>query len=113
MQLIKLSMAFAILLLALNSKAQTKTWVYDSANNSGSSIKITEGEYGVSDVFLSLRENSKWNKTKILSIDTSQEYIKVKSDESGASYQLYIDWNNDKLTMVETGNTETIFWLRK
>jgi hypothetical protein len=96
---------------ATHHETQAKVWLYDAADNSGALIKITEGEYGVADVYFWESENGTWKKLKIMSIDINQEYIKVKST-AGIVYELFIDWKDDKIILVDANKKEVAYWHR-
>ncbi|PHR17135.1 MAG: hypothetical protein COA38_21210 [Fluviicola sp.] len=87
--------------------------IYASSNNSKDRIKIIEGEYGISRIYFLRQKDAHWMKTDILSIDTIQEYLKVKLTDTNEIFELFIEWNSDKMTVVDTHKKKVIYWLKK
>lgn len=114
---LKITFSFLLLFALFSARAngadtQSKVWLFDAADNSGELIKITEGDYGVADVYFWAKSKNTWQKSSILSIDINQEYIKVKSAD-GLVYELYVDWNDDKVVLVDADKNKTAYWHRK
>lgn len=87
--------------------------IFLAADNSNNSIKTIEGKYGLSDVFFLSQKDNKWIPAEILSIDTIQEYLKLKINGSSDILELFIDWTNGKITVVNNNNTKVIYWLKE
>lgn len=99
-----------------NSVSQDKIEVikiYVSGNNSNTRIKITESKYGISDIYFQRKNDTHWMSTDIIDIDTIQEYLKVKLTETNEVFELFIEWNSDKMTTIDSQKRKVIYWLKK
>lgn len=110
-----LLMLFMGITLLSNSNAQTTTWKFDAADNSGFMIQVktTGSEQSVSEVNLGKKGDAAWTETEIMHIDDYETYIRVKSKASGRVYELSFDWYNGKAIMTKPEGSETIYWLRQ
>ena len=84
--------------------------MYTAGTNTNDRIKIVEGGYGISEVFFFRSTDTCWVKANILSIDTIQEYLKVELIGTNEIFELFIEWNNDKMTAVDSEKRKVIYW---
>lgn len=89
------------------------TLIFNAADQGPTSVKINKGKHGVYEVYLRLNKDMDWIPTEILFIDTIQEYVKVKSVQNGKLFELFIDWFNNKLTLVFPDGNKVIHNLVK
>ena len=110
-----LMMLFMGITLFSNSNAQTTTWKFDAADNSGWMIQVKTigSEQSVSEVNLGKKGDAAWTKTEIHHIDDYETYIRVKSQGSGRTYELDFDWYAGKVIMTKPEGTKVTYWLRK
>lgn len=85
--------------------------VFKPSNNSDNRIKIVEGEFGISEVYFFRNRDKSWVLTDIISIDTIQEYLKVQPLGTKEIFELFVDWDNDKMVVVNNQNDKVIYWL--
>ncbi|MFK7784524.1 MAG: hypothetical protein AB8B56_05405 [Crocinitomicaceae bacterium] len=93
-------------------KAETVK-IYSAGTNTNDRIKIVEGEHGISNIYFFRQKDTAWKNTTILSIDTIQEYLKVKLVGTNETFELFIEWNNDKMTTVDSKQRKVIYWRTK
>ncbi len=110
-----LLMLFMGIALFNNSNAQTTSWTFDAADNSGYmvQVKTTGRDHAVSSVNLGKKGDANWTKTEVQHIDEYDTYIRVKSLGSGRVYELEFSWYDDKLVMIMPEGTKRTYWLRK
>lgn len=110
-----LLMLFMGIALFSNSNAQTTTWKFDAADNSGFMIQVktTGMEHEVSSINLGKKGDAAWTKTEVQHIDDYDTYIRVKSTASGRVYELHFDWYDGKAVMTKPDGTKRTYWLRK
>lgn len=87
--------------------------VYTSGKNTDNRIKIVEGAYGIDRIYFQRKRKTQWIKAEILSIDTIQEYVKVKLVGTNEVFELFIDWNTHKMTIADAHEQKVIYWLEK
>lgn len=87
--------------------------IYTAGTNTKDRIKVVEGEYGISNIYFFRKRDTRWMKAHILSIDTIQEYLKVKIIGTDETFELFIEWNNDKMTTIDSKQKKVIYWLTK
>ncbi|MFK7784525.1 MAG: hypothetical protein AB8B56_05410 [Crocinitomicaceae bacterium] len=110
-----LLMLFMGIALFNNSNAQTTSWVFDAADNSGFMIQVktTGRDHAVSAVNLAKKGAANWTNTEVQHIDDYDEYIRVKSIETGRVYELHFDWYDGKVVMTKPEGTKRTYWLRE
>lgn len=114
---IKLIALFTLLLgfgMFNKGYAQTTTWLFDAADNSGwmVQIKTTGTDHAISQVNLGKKGDANWGATQIMKIDNYDTYIRIKSNSTGRVYELNIDWYDGKLTKTVPEGNSTVYWLR-
>lgn len=114
----KLTALFALLLgfgMFTKGYAQTTTWVFDAADNSGYMIQVkTVGsQQSVQTVNLGKKGDAAWTGTDIQQIDDYETYIRVKSKGTGRIYELNINWYDGKIVLTRPEGTEVVYWLRE
>lgn len=87
--------------------------IYASGNNTNDRIKIIEGEYGISQIYFFRKNDTHWIHAEILSIDTIQEYLKVRLKGTHEIFELFIEWNSDKMIAIDAHKIKVIYWLKK
>ena len=86
--------------------------IYVSGDNSNDQIKIIEGDYGIISVHFLRKNDPHWMETEILSIDTIQEYLKVRIKDTKEVFELFVEWNSDKMTSLDSHKRKVIYWLK-
>ncbi len=97
----------------LMQDTKEKVNIYASGKNTEERIKVIEGEYGISSIYFQEKKGTPWMKTEILSIDTIQEYLKVKIVETNEVFELFIEWNTKKMKTIDEQQQTVIYWLEK
>lgn len=110
-----LLMLFIGITLLSNSNAQTTSWTFDAADNSGYmvQVKTTGRDHAVSAVNLAKKGDANWTQTSVQHIDDYDTYIRVKSLATGRVYEIEFDWYDDKLVVTMPEGTTRTYWLRK
>lgn len=114
---IKLTALLTLLLgfgMLSNSYAQTTSWIFDAADNSGwmVQIKTTGSDHEITKVNLGKKGDANWGATQILKIGNYDSYIRIKSSSSGRVYELNIEWYDGKLVMTRPEGNDIVYWLR-
>jgi hypothetical protein len=96
------------------SFAQTTTWLYDAADNSGWVVQVTTNSSGTVTKFeFQKKGDAAWQPATIESTNEYANSYRVKSAGSGKVYGYVIDWANDKMTETSPDGKEVVYWLRK
>ncbi len=98
-----------------NSNAQTTTWKFAAADNSGSLIQVkTVGmDQYVSEINLGKVGDAAWTKTDIQDSRDYDPYFRVKSKGTGRVYELNFDWQSGKVVMTRPEGTTITYWLKE
>lgn len=92
------------------SVRDVKWTVYEAADNGTTIIRIKDEGYGIAAINLFQNTATGWETTEILSIDIIQEYVKVKSLQTGNVFELFIDWELGKIVLVDDKKNEKTYW---
>lgn len=86
---------------------------YEAADNSETKIRIKDEGYGIAEINLLRDKSLGWEYTEILFIDIIQEYVQIKSRQTGKTFELFIDWQVGKIKMINDAKKECIYWKTK
>jgi hypothetical protein len=92
------------------SVRDVKWTVYEAADNGATIIRIKDEGYGIAAINLFQTTATGWETTEILSIDIIQEYVKVKSVQTGNVFELFIDWELGKIVLIDDKKNEQTYW---
>lgn len=111
---ITLTSLFVLILtfgINMQANAQTTTWLYDAADNSGRALKILEKSDGSLTAYFWQLNSKQWTKAEIL--HEGNNYLRVKSVASGKTYELKVSDDAQKVERIDATGKVLVHWLRK
>lgn len=110
---IRIFTSIVLLLSLAQVKGQSVTYIYQSATSTKDFVKIIEKEGAVVLIELKKEENKKWNATKIVKADITQEYLELIQLPEGDTLQMVRHLYFDKVVLKNNRGQQTTYWLKK